>query len=698
MKIYSKLQVAGLCALAMAMAAPVGASAKAEDNTGYKQEYRFRQTETPVGFSIFNVAFCPYSENEVYTVNSLPMPKVGKTIVDFDVNPSGANYLVIGGEKKGNKASLFNYSGDQGERGKLKVKELGNPIAAAYSSDARRVYIATDKGLQIMDATNLLPLDNMEIVDSVNNMVVSGNGYFLAVSTGNEVVVYNIEEKSVRHRWDFESKVNDMTFNDDSSEFAILTEDGLLSIYDTRNFLIKRSLDDLGEGLSCSFNFDGKYIAVVESPDSITIINLLQPTDRETITVPNGHVRKAAFIPDMNHKTLLLYTSLNALEARRMNYLTPYYAKLIADEANEKMSEWLKMMPDETIEQYNARVNDESRKRQQRLFEDEISTQLAPDMLSMANISLGSYDRANGVLAVDFTNMPTIYLPVAEGDLGAFTNAGDLTFSNAKYGVTGDDSFELIYAEVYNKADGKTYVYDNIDRVPLNFMQDADNVVSIELIQQQQMEEMKLKEIQASVTEAAKKENIISEHTDITVDSKIEPGYDANGNRIMNYKVNFSYQVDPAFTAAEDFAPGKYHAEQSGAAKAMLEIVKQAFEGDFAQYLKAGKKLNVKISGTADATPIVSRIIYDGAYGDFDGEPVSKNGKLTNISMKKGDRVTENDQLAFLRAAGVKSYLMDNVKALNDMRTDYNYDIQVSEGKGSEYRRITTEFTFVDAF
>lgn len=293
--------------------------------------------------------------------------------------------------------------------------------------------------------------------------------------------------------------------------------------------------------------------------------------------------------------------------------------------------------------------------------------------------------------------MPSIFLPVPESDLAAFNGNSDLQFRNPKYGVMADDNFELIYAEVYNSTNGKTYIYNNIERAPLNFMADSDNVVSLELILQQQMEEQRLEEMRQRVIEEAKKRNVISDHTNITVDSRIEPDYDASGKKILNYHVNFSYEVDPGFTAVEDFAPGKYHAEQSGAASAMLSLVKEALEGDFAQYVAPGKKLNITLSGTADATPIVSRIPYDGSYGDIVEVPVYQNGKIMPMTLREKDLVTENEQLAFLRAYSVKNYLNDNIKALNDMNTNYRYDIDVAKDKGSEFRRITIEFNFIDA-
>ncbi|MDE5786121.1 MAG: WD40 repeat domain-containing protein, partial [Duncaniella sp.] len=285
-----------------------------------------------------------------------------------------------------------------------------------------------------------------------------------------------------------------------------------------------------------------------------------------------------------------------------------------------------------------------------------------------------------------------------ESDLGGFSDAGTLEFRNSKYGVMADDNFELVYAEVFNSANGKTYVYDNIDRVPLNFMADADNVVSIELIQQQQMEEMRLEELRREIMDNAKKENVLTDNTSITVDSRIEPDFDADGNRILNYCVSVTYDVAPELSVTEDFQPGKYVSTQSPAANAMLQLVKQAFEGDLSQYLKEGKKLQVVISGTADALPIMSKLIYNGEFGDIDNLPYYNQDNMTTISMVNGQRINLNEELAFLRAYGVKDFLEKNVAHFNDMNRTYRYNIAVSQEKGSANRRINVDFKFIDAY
>lgn len=665
-----------------------------------RSEYKFPQVNTPKGLAKYSLAIYGFDDNSLFTCRKSPIFTLSKknVINDVVINPAGINLMVLTTEKAKPHVSVYDLNNVDSELYKFNNKKIGTPTAVLYTPDARNTIIASETGIHIFEGKKFQETGSIQVPFTVTGMLMSNNGYYLAVTDGTKVAVYNFEEKKLRKDWNFGIGVNDMAFNDDNTEFAVVTDDGVLNIYDTRNFLIKKTIDELGNALSCAYNFDGKYIAVATSPNIITIINLLDDTDRDFVDVPDGEMSEILFIPDSRKNTLLSFNSTKAINAKRMSKLEPYYAKLISDEVNLRMEEWMKMMPGETMEEYRARVTDESRAKQRKLFEEEISTNLAGDPLSMAEVSLGKYDRSNSILAVGFTNMPTIYIPVPEEKVTTFTSADALEFQDVRYGVMENDNFEIIYAKIFNRNDGETYIYDNLDRKPLSFMDGDDNVVSIEIIQQQQMEEMRLQELKQKVVDEAKMQNVISDHTNITVDSRVVSDFDANGEKILNYVVKFSYQVEPDFSVHEDFAPGKYHVEESGAAKSMLSIVKQAFENDLSQYVKDGKKLNVKISGTADGSPIVRGIAYDGAYGDFDNEPVYQNGQLSGISVNTKDGIKQNEQLAFIRAVGVKDYLEKNVDNLKNMKSDYNYYITVSEDKGGEFRRITTEFTFIDAF
>ena len=294
--------------------------------------------------------------------------------------------------------------------------------------------------------------------------------------------------------------------------------------------------------------------------------------------------------------------------------------------------------------------------------------------------------------------MPSIALDIPKDEVASFGNASNLAFSNTVYGVNENDQFEVIYTEVLNKETGKRYVYDNLDRKSVTAMTVDEGFVPLELVQQSSMEEMKLKDIRKQVVETAKKENKISDRTHINVNTEVLSDVDASGKSIMNYKVSYGYEVEKDFVAKEDFPSGKYKTQESNAAISMLKIVEKAFSTDFAQYIKPGKRIRIKVTGTADAAPIVKRIAYDGCYGDFANELIYKNGQLANISVSKASGIAENDQLAFLRAMGVKNYIDSKVTSLKDMICDYQYNIELSDKKGGEYRRISVEFLFMDAF
>lgn len=668
-------------------------------------DYVFKYPASPKGLDRYTTSVIGYNDHGVYTMNGTQMTSSGKVIHAMKLNPTGVYYGLIGGEGKKTKLSVYRNHSDVNTPSvwTYSSKKFGVPTAFAFTPDGRTLMVATDGKINRLSqkGRKFELIDTIPLAGPATDLILSNNGFYAAAPDGDKIRIYNLQENTLRTTLDLGEKVNDAMFTDDSSEFGVLTADGVLRVYDARTFLIKNSYDELGEGISFCFNQDGKYAAVATSPFNIVIFNLITPEeDRFYIETVEGDINDLLFIMDAQNNIVLTSTAYKALKARRMESLTPFYGKLVSSEADELMAEWMKMRPDETMEEYKLRVNSETIAKQRQLFEDEIATAFANNMLSMAMISLGEYDPRHELQEVNFDNMPSIYLPVPKADKENFTDASTLEFRDVRYGIMPNDKFEMIYANVYNSADGKIYTFDNVNRTPLAFMVDdeEDDPLTIEVIQQQQMEELKLQEIKQRVLEEAKRDNVISDHTNITVDSRLEPSFNANGDKILNYRVKFTYEVDPEFSVREDFGPGKYHVDESGAAKSMLAIVKEALEGDFAQYVQEGKRLNITLRGTADSSPIRSRIAYDGSYGDFEDEPVTKDGQLTGITVTKASGITENEQLAFLRAAGVQDYLLTHIDKLKQMNPEFNYSISIAEGKGAEFRRITAEFTFIDVF
>ena len=226
-----------------------------------------------------------------------------------------------------------------------------------------------------------------------------------------------------------------------------------------------------------------------------------------------------------------------------------------------------------------------------------------------------------------------------------------------------------------------------------------ENFVPLEIMQQASREEIQLKEIKEAVIEEKKQDKLITENTQIDVRTEVIPGVDANGNKILNYKVGYQYEViNKEFSAKEDFPSGGYDIERSNAAMSLMKIIKNAFEGDFSKYLSEGKQVKVIVTGSADASPIRGRIAYNGQYGEFIDEPYYKNGNLDNITVTKASGITTNEQLALMRAAGVKDYIEKNVTTLDNTKNEYEYHVEVAKERGGEFRKINVEFVIMDAF
>lgn len=665
-----------------------------------KEVFYFKRSDTPLRISPYSSTAFSSSRHTMRTVRGDLLRDASKdTIIGFEVSPMGNSFITVEkGKKPGNKAAVYSLVNQDEKVLDFNHKKLGNPLATIYTPEGRTLIVATDEKLYEVGSRDLMPIASFKDYPlKPGQMAVSPNGFFLVIANGENLAVYNLQERRLRTTLNAGEEITDIAFSPDNSDLAVLTADGVVSLYSTKTYEMRKMIDELGEGRALSYNLDGKYIAVVEDDGHIVVVNTLQDSDREHFTLEDGGITDVVMIPDAGSNTIMTYTLNNALGARLLPHLRPYYNRLIDEEVASLMDEWLKMMPGETMEQYRQRVTAEGREKQRSMFEFEVSTRLAGNILAGKSLSLGAYDRANEVLEVMVETMPTIYLHVPETDITAFTSGDDLTLKEVLFGITPEDDFEIVYAEVTNNRNGLDYVFDNRARAKMNYMK-ADDVISLEVLQQQQMAELKLKELREQVMREAKQQNIISDHTNITVDSRLQPEYDADGNQILNYIVTFTYDVSPGFSAQEDYGPGKYHIEESGSASSMLKIAKEAFEGDLKQYLDRSKRLNVKIMGTADATPIVSKLPYDGVYGDYEEEPVYVDGQLTGLTVKNKELIKENPQLAFVRALGVKDYLEKNIAGFDGKNRDYRYEVSVSKEKGSEFRRVVTEFTFVDAF
>lgn len=619
-----------------------------------------------------------------------------RLITAFDVNPAGFSFALSYNERN---PRLYIYSNIAVEDILEKVK-METPVSAiCFAPDAKYVAICDSEAKVSFINTTNYELSRMVEGDIVaDEMIVSDNGYYLALLKDGVAEIMDIETWTLKKKFAGPSKVTSIAFSKDVDFFAVTTDDGKLGLYDAHSFNIFKEYSDFGEARACAINRDGKYVAVVSSDTHIIVQNRLFDPDRYSVDYDEGGLDMIKFVTNSRGEDFIAFHNPHTIGYARADILSPYYGMLISGEISERMDSWMKQMEGESLEDYRIRVNDETRAKQMAFYEQEIATRMAENMLGEATASLGGYNMETSVLTINFDTMPSIFLTIPENQVADFSDINNLKFSNAQYAVMDNDNFELVYLDVLNTVTGKSYSFDNRERKALDFLKIKEDFVPLDIIQMSNMEEKKLEAIKEEVVTAATETKTISNHTNISVLTHVDTDYNAAGKKILNYRVGFNYDVDTEFSEKEDFGPGKYHPEESGAASSMLEIIRKAFETDFAQYMKPGKKVRVTITGMADSTPIVRTIAYDESFGKFDYQPVWSNGSLTTVSLTKEGGIAENKQLAFARATGLKKYIQDNVRQLSDMDCDYQYNAEVSKHKGAEFRRISVEFVFIDAF
>ena len=165
-----------------------------------------------------------------------------------------------------------------------------------------------------------------------------------------------------------------------------------------------------------------------------------------------------------------------------------------------------------------------------------------------------------------------------------------------------------------------------------------------------------------------------------------------------NLRITVAYETLVVADAADDYALGKYAIENSNACTFMCNFLKNKMENDLADYLKEGTKVNVKITGATDGTPIRSKIAYKGEYGDFTDKPITLNGEPYNMTVTQKTGITTNGQLAFLRTQGVENFLKTQVEPLKHTENTFQSIAVENKEKGGGYRRVSVEMTLHGVF
>lgn len=662
-------------------------SATATDIT-VSNRYTYHSNSPAKGLSSNGTYVYYYNRRTVFNQLNSSVLHAKWDIIDMKMNPTGSSVCALSSNgasrhMDSNFGFSFNFK----------------PFAICYSPDAK--YFAssdTDGQIHIFSVKGRTFQEERIIITGFNaeQLEISGNRWYVAAVSGNDVWVFDFESGVARNSASFGSPIHQVSFSKDNLFFYVLLENAELYKYNLVDFSLMHKWDSLGKASSFSVSSDGKYVAVAVSDREIRFINSLDGKASDVAVTEDG-LDRISFVTARNGKEYIAYNSHDEIRISLVNNLDPYYYRLVNEEVESRMHEWMERMPEESLEEYNARVTSESYAARRFSLEREIATRLVEGdgLVNLSDFRLGNYDMDSHMLAVFVGDMPPVYLNISEKELAGYKE-DDFLLVNPQYVIDENDGLELVYVEMRNRNTGSTSLFDNRERRSLEYLKLSDSFVPIELIQKSTMQEVGLKDIKNDVLQEAKRNDILSDHTNISVEAAIKKDIDRDGHQIYNYVVSYSYDVESEFSAHDDYGSGKYAIEESPAAMAMAAIIRKSFESELAGYVNSNKDVLVEITGSADKSPIRGKIAYDGRYGEFLDQPVSDNGSMFSVSVTTKDGITDNDQLAFIRAAGFCDYIGKEIQALNSMKREVKYNTEVFSREGAEFRRVKVVFTFYD--
>ena len=658
---------------------------------------KIEQAMYPQGMDNHTFGVFYYHGKDVYNNRGFKLFS-GDSIVDLKINPSYTSLATIQKSQKGETSVSINDVLNRNRSiNRIKFKDAVI-TAIAYSCDAKQFAVASSqKKITIFNA-----IENTEITTFTSTivpieLVYSDNNYYMAVTDNKTIEIWNIDRGTIRQTLNFNDRINDIAFSAESEKFYVLTDAGKLVIYDTKTYNFEKEIGGLEKAVKCCPNTDGKYVFITDCDKQIYALNTYKPKERLFINSENGSISDIRMVYNpLDSLTYIIYTDSNHVVYEGIKGLKPHYKKLLAAKTREMLRQWAKQQPNESDEAYYSRYNEKSRAQKAKELEIDVASRMAYETMGELEPTIGDYNIRNNTLVIHYNNLTDIYLSVKGDELLDFDDPNNLELLDSKYCLNDSDDFELISAKLLNKKNKKNYVFDNLERQSLDSLMTIGDLVPLEVFRISNAEETSLKNIKDEVLQQAKQDQLISDNTRISVKTDAVSDVDAEGKPILNYIVDFSYEVDEEYSNRDDFKPGQYHTDESAAAMLMLKIMKRAFDNEFAKYLIEGKNVKIKVKGAADALPISRKLAYDGKYGEYVGEPVYKGNELNNITLTKKQGMADNEQLAFARAIGVQNYIEKEVSAFEKMKRSYNYQIEVAEKTGGKYRRIGVQYTFID--
>lgn len=390
----------------------------------------------------------------------------------------------------------------------------------------------------------------------------------------------------------------------------------------------------------------------------------------------------------------------------RISYLgSTNYEKKLKNLVTAKLNKWQLQGKFEKTMDFRQRVNAETKGRFLAKTTQDVIDSMATEKAKISIVG-NKYDPDSEKYKLYLTSNDSIeiHVPIKEArifdeNIGKLDLKPRFTLEN--------NTFPLVYMDITNLQNKRTYSY-RTNKEPYDLRRifpeigEVDTVIIPKkiILQEIAVQETNLKMQLAEITNQLKVENKLSENVKTSVDAKVVEVKNANGKNTLDYQITYSYDVIKALfeNQTDDFKAGEYRTSGSNAAKLTLEVLKKTIDHELINYLKNGTKVTVKITGSADATPINNSIKYNGEFGNFRDENFFYNNHLSTININQNEGIKTNEQLAFLRTYSVRQFMETYIDGLQNTQNVFQHYCTVSKEVGSQYRRIAIELTIHNAF
>ncbi len=226
-----------------------------------------------------------------------------------------------------------------------------------------------------------------------------------------------------------------------------------------------------------------------------------------------------------------------------------------------------------------------------------------------------------------------------------------------------------------------------------NYREKVMNIIEQEVSNKQKIITKKTEKILLNLPLAEK----LYDEGKVIINSGMFYDTNADGKRELNYIFEISYNCINPNGDSDDYPGGSYNYSESNSCRAICNLTQQFLDEDCKQYFPADKEVDIFITSTTDAKPI-SGLKYKGEFGDFKYTPVTFNTIPTRLSIFTNDPITNNAELAFLRAQSVKNFLQTSVNELKNTNNNYQLETMELDETGSQYRRSSIKIVVHNPF